>query len=94
MKEPSGRVVLPAENPLQSLGKIARPVDIYSRNHRDFWVVGSFLMLCFPIGPNEGLFTGFLPLKIKEAAVKYLQPRNKKPIVVSHNPYPGRSRVR
>ena len=42
LEESSGREFLPAENPFQSLDRIPRPVDIYPRNHRDFWAAGAF----------------------------------------------------
>ena len=42
LEESFGREFLSAENPFQSLDRIARPVDIYSRNRRDFWAAGAF----------------------------------------------------
>ena len=38
MKVSFGRKAFFKDYPFQSLGKIARPVDISSKKHRDFWV--------------------------------------------------------
>ena len=52
IKAPFGREILLTSYLFQSLDKIARPVDIYSKKHRQFWVARSTKDQSGPNGPD------------------------------------------
>ena len=62
MKGSFGRKAFFKDYPLQSLGKIARPVDISSKKHRGFWVTERKKQLNAPKDSRNHLSTGIFSL--------------------------------
>ena len=62
MKESSGRGVFPADYPSQSVDRIARQDDIYSRNRKNFLVAERFQKLYSPIASSADLSQVFFPV--------------------------------
>ena len=62
MKESSGRGIFPADYPSQSVDRIARQDNIYSRNRKNFWVAGRFQKLYSPIASSADLSQVFFPV--------------------------------
>ena len=62
MKESSGHGIFPADYPSQSVDRIARQDDIYSRNRKNFWVAERFQKLYSPIASSADLSQVFFPV--------------------------------
>ena len=59
IKDSSGPEVFLTDYPFQSVDKIARTVDLFSKNHREFWATEQFHKLYSPIGSYEDLSQDF-----------------------------------